>query len=105
MRVEAFAAETAGDDVVRSVRLSWVRLARLSPAPDRLPLYAARHPALDDVLLTTDPREAVALGYGRPALLVYLDACAPASGRLEVERPPLRWTHRWGQLGASRAGR
>jgi len=49
---------------------------------------------------TTDGREAATLGYGEPVLLGYLDACAPASGRLAVERPPLRWTHRWGRLGA-----
>jgi hypothetical protein len=69
-----------------------------SPAPGRIPLFAARHPAVDDVLLTTEEHEAEALGYGERRLLGYLEASAPASGRIGVHRPPLAWTHRWGQL-------
>jgi hypothetical protein len=53
---------------------------------------------VDDVLLTTEEHEAEALGYGERRLLGYLEASAPASGRIGVHRPPLAWTHRWGQL-------
>ena len=66
-------------------------------APGRLPLFAARHSALDDVLLTTNPAESAALGYLEPRLLGYLEASAPETGRLGVVRPPLPWTDRWGQ--------
>jgi hypothetical protein len=68
-----------------------------SPGPGRIPLFAARHPAVDDVLLTTEAHEPAALGYGERRLLGYLEASAPASGRVGVHRPPLVWTHRWGQ--------
>lgn len=62
----------------------------------RLPLFAARHPALDDVLLTTDADEPARLGYVEPQLLGYLEDCAPETGSRGIERPPLRWTRRWG---------
>ncbi len=67
-------------------------------ADGRLPLFAAAHPAIDDVLLTTDAQEATSLGYGAPRLLGYLEPVAPTSGRLGIHRPPLRWTERWGAV-------
>jgi hypothetical protein len=82
------AAHTAGEPA------GWLHA---SPGPGRLPLFAARHPAVDDVLLTTEPQEPSALGYGERRLLGYLEASAPASGRIGVHRPPLPWTHRWGK--------
>ena len=69
-----------------------------SPGPGRIALFAARHPVVDDVLLTTEADEPAALGYGERRLLGYLEASAPASGRMGVHRPPLPWTHRWGRL-------
>ncbi len=69
--------------------------------PGRLALFAASHPALPDVLLTTEPHEPVALGYGEPELLGYLEDHAPATGRRGIARPALRWTRRWGQGATS----
>lgn len=66
--------------------------------PRRLPLYAAAHPVLEDVLLTTDPAEPARLGYEAPALLGHLDAEAPATGVLGVRRAALPWAERWGAV-------
>lgn len=68
-----------------------------SAGDERLPLFAACHPALDDVLLTTDPDEPARLGYRRPRLLGYVEDCAPATGSRGVEPPALLWTRRWGR--------
>lgn len=62
------------------------------PAPDRLPLLAARHPVLPDVLLTTSAAEAAALGYGPPLLLGHLEAIAPVTGALGPAATPVPWT-------------
>ena len=56
---------------------------------DRLPLYAAAHPIIGDVLLATDPQEATAAGYGPAVLLGHLLADAPETGRLGVHRRPV----------------
>jgi hypothetical protein len=76
-----------------------------SPGPGRLPLYAAAHPVLRDVLLTTERHEAAALGYGEPRLLGHLEDLAPATGRRAIARPPLPWARRWGQVETSSPSR
>lgn len=76
------------------------------PEPGHLPLYAARHPVLDDVLLTTEPERACSLRYEEPVLLGYLEPCAPVTGSLELAELRLPWAHRWGEeeAAASRRG-
>ena len=66
------------------------------PSESRLPLHAARHPVLDDVLLATSPEAAAALGYGEPRLLGYLEPRAPVTGALGVGRYTAPWVNRWG---------
>jgi hypothetical protein len=65
--------------------------------PARLPLWAAAHPVLDDVLLTTDEGEARELGYEEPVLLGYLEACAPVTGLLGPGYVDVQWASRWGR--------
>jgi hypothetical protein len=67
------------------------------PGPGRLPLHSAIHPVTGDQLLTTDPWEAVDLGYGDPALLGHLEASAPVTGRLGTIRPHLPLASHFGQ--------
>jgi hypothetical protein len=66
------------------------------PGSGRLALWAAPHPVLADVLLTTDESEAARIGYRRPLLLGYLEALAPLTGTLGVSRPALPWAN-WSQ--------
>src|SRR5205823_3577510 len=66
-------------------------------ADGRLPLMSAIHPVTGDQLLTTNRWEAVDLGYGDPELLGYLEAEAPVTGRLGIERPHTPWAARFGQ--------
>jgi hypothetical protein len=68
-----------------------------SDGDGRLALYTALHPVTSDQLLTSDPWEAIDLGYGEPVRLGYLEACAPVTGRLGTARPLLPWASRFGQ--------
>lgn len=65
----------------------------------RIALFAARHPVLDDVLLTTDPDEARDLGYGEPARLGYLASAAPITGVAGPASASIPWARRWGRRG------
>jgi glycosyltransferase involved in cell wall biosynthesis len=61
-----------------------------------VPLHAAIHPVTGDQLLSTDPAEAVSLGYREIAVLGHLIARAPTTGRLGPIRPAAPWTSRFG---------
>jgi hypothetical protein len=63
----------------------------------RLALLAARHPVLDDVLLTTDPDEARRLGYVEPETLGYLEPHAPITGVAGPAAVTIPWARHWGQ--------
>jgi hypothetical protein len=65
--------------------------------PGRLPLLAAAHPVLDDVLLTTDEDEPRDLGYEEPILVGYLEAFAPVTGVLGLGYVDVPWASRWGR--------
>jgi hypothetical protein len=67
------------------------------PGPGRIALHAAVHPVTGDQLVTTDPYEAIDLGYGEPVMLGYALAAAPVTGRLGTTRPVLEWASRFGQ--------
>ena len=94
-----------GKDTVRARRAKRRRNSRRSPAgwlhrtsgDDRTALFAARHPVLDDVLLTTDPDEARDLGYGEPARLGYLASVAPITGVAGPASVSIPWARRWGR--------
>jgi hypothetical protein len=62
----------------------------------RRALLAARHPVLDDVLLTTDPGEARRLGYGEPLTLGYLEPHAPVTGAIGPATVSIPWARHWG---------
>ena len=66
-------------------------------SPGRLPLYSAYHPVTGDQLLATSEWEAIDMGYGKPALLGYLDEAAPVTGTRDLRRPPIPWASRFGQ--------
>jgi hypothetical protein len=66
-------------------------------ASGRVGLWAAAHPVLDDVLLTTDADEARELGYGSPKLLGYLEDRAPVTGVTGIAEVPIPWARRWGR--------
>src|SRR5207249_10853456 len=66
-------------------------------SPGRLPLYSAFHPVTGDQLLATNECEPVDMGYGRAALLGYVDGSAPVTGTLEPQRPHVPWASRFGQ--------
>ena len=67
--------------------------------PGRVELYAAAHPVLDDVLLTTDPGEARELGYADPVSLGFLEEGAPVTGTPGVARVGVPWARHWGRRG------
>jgi hypothetical protein len=71
-----------------------------SPTSRTVPLYSAIHPVTGDQLLSTDPGEAARLGYGDVALLGYLVAKAPVTGKLGPIRPPAPWAARFGLVGS-----
>jgi hypothetical protein len=62
----------------------------------RVALLAARHPVLDDVLLTTDSEEARRLGYGEPETLGYLEPYAPVTGVVGPAAVRIPWARHWG---------
>jgi hypothetical protein len=92
--VDATRAAGARPGSAVAISVGWLHGS--ARAPDRVPLWAAVHPVVDDVLLSSDPADATRLGYGAPTLLGYLEATAPATGALGVRRPPLAWVARWG---------
>lgn len=63
----------------------------------RVELFVATHPALDDVLLTTDRAEALELGYRDPAILGFLEAQAPVTGALGPAAASIPWARHWGR--------
>jgi len=65
----------------------------------RVELFAAAHPVLDDVLLTTDPGEARELGYAEPVSLGFLEQGAPVTGTPGVARVDVPWARHWGRRG------
>jgi hypothetical protein len=78
------AAETAG----------WLHAAGGS---GRAELWAAAHPVLDDVLLTTDRDEPGDLGYGEPVTLGFVELRAPVTGSVGAAEVPIPWARRWGR--------
>jgi hypothetical protein len=66
-----------------------------------VPLYAATHPVTGDQLLSTDPAEPGALGYGHATLLGHLAAQAPVTGNLGLVRPGVPWATRFGLASLS----
>jgi hypothetical protein len=94
----------------RMRRLAAHRTVRVSPAGSdpigylyvdagekRKPLYSAIHPVTGDQLLSSSEHEAADMGYTGVALLGFLDAVAPVTGRLGTDRPLLPWASRLGQ--------
>jgi hypothetical protein len=66
--------------------------------PGRVALLAAQHPITGDLLLSTQPSEAGDLGYGAAVPVGHLDAVAPVTGTLGVQRRPrLEGASRFGQ--------
>jgi glycosyltransferase involved in cell wall biosynthesis len=68
---------------------------------DSVPLYAGLHPIVGDQLLTADQWELVHLGYVDIALLGFLVAVAPVTGRVSSRRPLLPWASRYGSTNRS----
>ena len=64
---------------------------------DRAELWAAAHPVLDDVLLTTDRDEPDDLGYCAPVLLGFVERRAPVTGTVGAAELPIPWVRRWGR--------
>jgi D-inositol-3-phosphate glycosyltransferase len=64
------------------------------PWRGRTPLFSAVHPVTGDQLLSTNPHEAVELGYGQPTRLGFILASAPITGVLATRRSPLPWASR-----------
>jgi hypothetical protein len=69
----------------------------VDPHAERRPLYSAIHPVTGDQLLSSSEWEASDMGYTGVALLGFLDAVAPITGRLGTDRPVLPWASRLGQ--------
>jgi glycosyltransferase involved in cell wall biosynthesis len=67
-----------------------------SPTSQTVPLHAAIHPVTGDQLLSTQPSEAVSLGYHDVVLLGHLVARAPVTGKLGPLRPATPWATRFG---------
>jgi hypothetical protein len=63
----------------------------------RIELWAATHPVLDDILLTTDPDEARELGYRAPVSLGYLEEGAPVTGTPGPAEVAIPWARHWGR--------
>jgi glycosyltransferase involved in cell wall biosynthesis len=72
-----------------------------SPTNRTVPLHASLHLVTGDQLLSTDPAEAVGLGYRQIALLGYLLARAPVTGKLGPIRPGAPWAVRFGLVATS----
>jgi hypothetical protein len=66
------------------------------PGPGRVPLYAARHPATGDQLLTSYPLEAQDMGYVDLALLAWINDAAPVTGATGIRRVGVPWASRYG---------
>jgi hypothetical protein len=66
-------------------------------APGRLPLFSWMHPVNGDQLLATSEDTGERLGYCDGALVGFLQAAAPASGRLTGAKPLIAWASRFGQ--------
>jgi hypothetical protein len=71
----------------------------LTGGPGRVELFAAAHPVLDDVLLTTDPGEARELGYGEPMSVGFLEQGAPVTGTPGIAQVDVPWARHWGRRG------
>jgi glycosyltransferase involved in cell wall biosynthesis len=69
-----------------------------APSERTVALHAGVHPVTGDQLLTTDRVEIDRMGYRYGALLGYLVARAPVTGRLGAERPAAPWAARFGQV-------
>lgn len=67
-----------------------------SPTSRTVPLHAAIHPVTGDLLLSTQPSEAVSLGYQEVPLLGHLVARAPVTGKLGPLHPAVPWATRFG---------
>jgi hypothetical protein len=67
-----------------------------SPGHRTVPLLAAIHPVTGDQLLSTEPSEAIDLGYEHVAMLGHLVAQAPVTGRLGPIRAGAPWASRFG---------
>jgi hypothetical protein len=65
----------------------------------RAELWAAAHPVLADVLLTTDRDEPGELGYGAPVMLGFVELRAPVTGSIGPAEVPIPWARRWGRRG------
>ena len=65
----------------------------------RRPLYSALHGVTGDQLLTTNPTEAVHMGYIRLSRLGFLAAEAPVTGSLELEPTRVPFASRFGLGG------
>ncbi|MEA2374668.1 MAG: hypothetical protein QOD53_1131, partial [Thermoleophilaceae bacterium] len=84
-------------DTAPGARLARVASIHRNDAPGRLPLFSALHPVTGDQLLTTNGWEPNDLGYAPCELLGYLDAQAPVTGRLGIERHDIPWASRFGR--------
>jgi len=63
----------------------------------RAELWAAEHPVLDDVLLTTDREEACDLGYSAPVMLGFVERRAPVTGSPGTKEVRIPWARHWGR--------
>lgn len=73
-----------------------------SPGGSALPLFGALHPVTGDQMLSTREGELHALGYTDIALLGYLSANAPVTGRLGTDPIGQPWARHFGtQAGAA----
>jgi hypothetical protein len=63
----------------------------------RAELWAAAHPVLDDVLLSTDRDEPGDLGYGAPVMLGFVERRAPVTGSIGAAEVSIPWARRWGR--------
>jgi hypothetical protein len=67
-----------------------------APGLGRVPLYAARHPATGDQLLTPYRLEAQDMGYEGLALLAWINQNTPVTGAPGLRRSIVPWASRYG---------
>ncbi len=68
------------------------------PAPGLIELFAARHPVLDDQILTHHPQEAANMGYVDTCSLGYIQDAAPITGTRGSQPMAVPWASRFGLM-------